>query len=72
MIVSFPLASIFVRLPASRPNLAHLFSLVVTTFFLWPFLSLGRGYLHLLISSAVTYVVVASVRSRHMPWIVFV
>ncbi|WOO80133.1 Lysophospholipid acyltransferase [Vanrija pseudolonga] len=72
MLVSFPLASIFVRLPASRPNLAHLFSLVVSTFFLWPFLGLGRGYLHLLISSAVTYVVVASVRSKHMPWIVFV
>lgn len=69
--MSFPLASIYVRIPTSRPNLAHIFSLVTSTIFLWPLLGLGKGLLELLGMSIVTYIIVASVRGPNMPWIAF-
>lgn len=70
-LVSFPLGSIFVRLPHDKPNIAHAFSLAVSTFFLWPLLGMGRGLLHLLFSCGVTYLIVVFNRSPNMPWMVF-
>jgi lysophospholipid acyltransferase len=60
-----------VRLPTNRPNLAHIFSLTVSTFFLWPFLDLGKSYLELIVSSAITYAIVAGLKGKNMPWIAF-
>ncbi|KAL7421613.1 Lysophospholipid acyltransferase [Cryptotrichosporon argae] len=70
-LISYPLGSLFVRIPASRPNLSHLFSIIVSTFVIWPLLGLGGGLVHLLFSIAGTYAIVASSKSRNMPWIVF-
>ncbi|BEI86596.1 hypothetical protein CcaverHIS002_0608830 [Cutaneotrichosporon cavernicola] len=71
LIISFPLASIYVRIPANRPNVAHWFSIITSTIFLWPLLGLGQGLLELLFMSVVTYLIVASVRGPNMPWIAF-
>ncbi|GMK57896.1 hypothetical protein CspeluHIS016_0407300 [Cutaneotrichosporon spelunceum] len=71
LIVSFPLASIYVVIPANRPNVAHWFSVITTGFFLWPLLGLGKGMLQLLAISMATYTIVASVRGPKMPWIAF-
>ncbi|ORY32801.1 MBOAT, membrane-bound O-acyltransferase family-domain-containing protein [Naematelia encephala] len=69
---SYPLAILFVRIPPNRPNLAHLFSLVIAAIYLVPLLGLGTGLIHLLISCFGTYVIVVSLRSANMPWVVFV
>ena len=70
-LLSYPLGSLYVRIPPTRPNLAHCFSLVVSFFFFIPLLGLGTGLLQLLGSCAGTYLIVAFSRSPHMPWMVF-
>ncbi|RXK37066.1 lysophospholipid acyltransferase [Tremella mesenterica] len=70
-LVSYPLGSLFVRIPPDRPNLAHIFSLVISLFFYVPLLNLGRGLAHLLFSCAGTYALVVGSRSANMPWMVF-
>jgi lysophospholipid acyltransferase len=72
LLISFPLSSLYVRLPHSRPNLSHLFSIAVTSFFLVPLLNDLGGMLHLLFSCAVTYGIVVGSKSPNMPWVVFV
>nr|KIR50417.1 lysophospholipid acyltransferase [Cryptococcus bacillisporus CA1280] len=71
LLVAFPLGSIFVRLPSAHPNVAHLFSIAISTVFLAPLLGLGEGMLHMLFSSLGTYVIVNSMRGKSMPWVVF-
>ena len=71
LLVSYPLGSLFTRLPLSRPNLAHTFSIVISAFFLGPLLGLWTGILHLVFACFVTYLVVAAYRGTRMPWIVF-
>jgi lysophospholipid acyltransferase len=71
LVASYPLGSLYVRLPTSRPNLAHIFSIVVSTIVLVPLLGLGTGLLHLLFSSVGTYVIAGTVKSKQMPWIAF-
>ncbi|KAK8864477.1 hypothetical protein IAR55_001727 [Kwoniella newhampshirensis] len=71
LLISFPLGSLFIRLPPSRPNLAHLFSIVVSTIFLVPLLDLGGGMLHLLFSICGTYMIVVTMKGRRMPWVAF-
>ncbi|WVQ79951.1 hypothetical protein IAT38_002052 [Cryptococcus sp. DSM 104549] len=71
LLVSFPLGSLFVRLPPSRPNLAHIFSIAISTFFLVPLLGMGDGMLHLLLSCLATYAISVSMRGPNMPWVVF-
>lgn len=71
LLISFPLASLYVRLPHNRPNLSHLFSIGVTTFFLVPLLNDFGGMMHLLFSCVITYGIVVSSRSSNMPWVVF-
>ncbi|WVQ99616.1 hypothetical protein IAU59_006753 [Kwoniella sp. CBS 9459] len=71
LLMSYPLGSLFVRLPPSKPYVAHLFSIVVSTFVIWPLLGLGGGLLHLLFSIAGTYVIASTQKSKNMPWIAF-
>ncbi|WVF71254.1 hypothetical protein IAT40_006056 [Kwoniella sp. CBS 6097] len=71
LLISYPLGSLFVRLPPSKPYIAHIFSIVVSTFVIWPLLGLGGGLLHLLFSIAGTYVIASTQRGKNMPWIAF-
>ncbi|EMD40473.1 hypothetical protein CERSUDRAFT_111072 [Gelatoporia subvermispora B] len=71
LLVSYPLGSVFVRIPTSRPNLRHLFNLSVTLFYLVPVLNLWFGFLQLLGDVVATYFVAQKVKNHYMPWIVF-
>ncbi|WWD17220.1 hypothetical protein CI109_101658 [Kwoniella shandongensis] len=71
LLISFPLGSLYIRLPPSRPNIAHLFSVIVSTIFLVPLLGLGGGMLHLLFSIAGTYLIVVTMKGPNMPWVAF-
>lgn len=71
LLVAFPLGSIFVRLPSAHPNVAHLFSIAISTVFLVPLLGLGGGMLHMLFSSLGTYAIVNGMKDKNMPWVVF-
>ena len=71
LLLSYPLSSLFVRLPASRPNLSHVFSLVVSFFYLGPVLGLHSGMVHLLFSSFGTYFLANTIKGPSMPWVVF-
>ncbi|WVR06969.1 hypothetical protein IAU60_004005 [Kwoniella sp. DSM 27419] len=72
LLVSYPLGSLYVRLPPSKPHLAHIFSIVVSTFIVVPLLGMGTGMLHLLFSIAGTYLIASADRSKSMPWKAFV
>ena len=71
LLLAYPLASTYIRLPSSYPNLAHLFSIIVSTTFLVPLLGLTTGMLHLLFSCIGVYIIVLSLRGPNMPWIAF-
>lgn len=71
LLVAFPLGSIFVRLPSAHPNVAHLFSITISTIFLVLLLGLGGGMLHMLFSSLGTYAIVNGMKGKNMPWVVF-
>lgn len=71
MLLSYPLASVYYRIPAAQYNLAHLFSIAVTLFFMIPLLGVGSGLIHLLVDIGVTYGIVVSRRGPDMPWMVF-
>jgi hypothetical protein len=66
-----PLGSLFIRIPASQPNLKHLFNLLVSVFFFIPVLDLSWGFAQLLGSVLGTYYIAANVKGPNMPWIVF-
>lgn len=70
-LLSYPLASLHTRIPKSKPNLAHLYNIGVSVFFIWPFLGMGRGMLHLLFDIGVTYGLVVGSRDKKMPWVIF-
>ncbi|ORX36566.1 putative member of the MBOAT family of putative membrane-bound O-acyltransferase [Kockovaella imperatae] len=72
LLVSFPIASLYGRLPAKRYNVAHLYSLIVSLIYLVPILGLGRGTLHLLFSCIGTYLIVVILRGPLMPWTAFI
>ncbi|KZT72694.1 MBOAT-domain-containing protein [Daedalea quercina L-15889] len=71
LLVSYPLGSIFIRLPVSRPNIRHAFNVAVTSIYLLPILNMGTAYFQLLGDILFTYYVAAYVKSSKMPWIVF-
>ena len=71
-LLSYPLAAMYTRLPPSRPNIAHIYSLVISFFFFWPFLHMGGGLLQMLFSCAGAYLIILTSRSSNMPWMVFV
>lgn len=71
LLVSYPLGSIFIRLPVSRPNIRHAFSVAVTSIYLLPIMNMWSAYIQLLADILFTYYVAAYVKSSKMPWIVF-
>ncbi|WWC89239.1 uncharacterized protein L201_004158 [Kwoniella dendrophila CBS 6074] len=71
LLISFPLGSLYVRLPPSKPYLAHLFSIIVSTFVVVFLLEMRTGMLHLLFSIIGTYIMAATLKGKNMPWIVF-
>ena len=71
LLISYPLGSVFVRLPSSRPYLAHLFSICLSTFFLGPLLGMWTGMLHLACSFLGTYFLVTFSKGPRVPWVVF-
>ncbi|WRT66454.1 uncharacterized protein IL334_003412 [Kwoniella shivajii] len=72
LLISYPLGSLYVRLPPSKPYIAHLFSVIVSTFVVVFLLELRTGMLHLLFSIIGTYIISATVDGRKMPWIAFI
>ena len=62
----------FIRIPDDKPNLKHLFNVVITLIYLIPVLNLWTGFLQLLLDVMGTYYIAANVKGRNMPWIVFV
>ncbi|KAI0092435.1 MBOAT, membrane-bound O-acyltransferase family-domain-containing protein [Irpex rosettiformis] len=71
LLISYPLGSVFIRIPNSQPNLKHLFNVFVTLVYFIPVLNLWDGFLQLLADVLVTYYVAKNVKSANMPWIVF-
>ena len=72
MLVSYPLAHLFTKLPYSQPWLRHLFNIGISTFYLLGVFHLYWGLLQLLVSSLATYMIAKYYKSQHMPWVVFV
>ncbi|KAJ3558940.1 hypothetical protein NM688_g636 [Phlebia brevispora] len=71
LLFSFPLGSIFIRIPNDKPNAKHLFHVCISVFYLIVVLNLWTGFLQLLADVVGTYVIAYRVRSSTMPWIVF-
>ncbi|TDL29602.1 MBOAT-domain-containing protein [Rickenella mellea] len=71
LLFSYPLGSLFIRMPSSQPAFKHLFSISVTIFYLLGVFSLWNGFFQLLGSILATYFIAANVRGPSMPWIVF-
>lgn len=68
LILALPLAAPLPHLP---PRAKHLANIAVSGIFMGPVLHIYGGYLQLLASAALTYVLVAlGVGGRRMPWIV--
>ncbi|KAK7695571.1 hypothetical protein QCA50_000207 [Cerrena zonata] len=72
LLVSYPLGSIFIRIPQERHDLKHLFNIGISLFYLVAMLDLWGGSLQLIGSALGTYFLSASIKSSNMPWIVFV
>ncbi|KAJ7590774.1 endoplasmic reticulum protein [Mycena floridula] len=72
LLVAYPLGSLFVRVPSSKPNLRHLFNVSVTLLFFFPILKLYSAFFQLLASVIVTYLLAKYDHSPGMPWKVFV
>ncbi|KAK7060154.1 Lysophospholipid acyltransferase [Paramarasmius palmivorus] len=64
LLLSYPLGSIFVRIPASQPHLRHLFNVTVALFYLGPMLNMWSGLGQLLLDVLVTYVVGRGIWAR--------
>ncbi|OJT13358.1 Lysophospholipid acyltransferase [Trametes pubescens] len=71
LLFSYPLGSVYIRLPASRPEFKHIFSIAIAFFYLVPVLQLYVGVIQLIISVGGTYYITQKVQTSRMPWIVF-
>ncbi|KIY71758.1 endoplasmic reticulum protein [Cylindrobasidium torrendii FP15055 ss-10] len=71
LLFAFPLGSVFVRIPSTRPGLKHLFNIGITLFFFFPVLKAYAHFFQLLGSTLVTFVMAKFIRSSNMPWMVF-
>jgi lysophospholipid acyltransferase len=71
LLLSYPLGSLYVRIPSNPPGLKHLFNLAVSFFYLVPMLNCFTAMLQLLGSTIATYYIAKHNRSDYMPWIVF-
>ncbi|KAF7313476.1 hypothetical protein HMN09_00503500 [Mycena chlorophos] len=72
LLITYPLGSLFVRVPSSQPALRHLFSIVASTIILIPLLHLHTAFLQLLASILATFFITKYVHGKKMPWVVFV
>ena len=72
LLVAYPLGSLYIRVPASQPNLRHLFSVTVAVLFFFPVLKIYSAFFHLLASILATYFIAKYDTSKKMPWVVFV
>lgn len=71
MLISYPLANLFTKLPRSQPWLRHLFNIGVSSFYLLGVFHLYWGWLQLVVSSLATYVIAKYYKGHRMPWVVF-
>ncbi|KAJ7229069.1 endoplasmic reticulum protein [Mycena pura] len=71
LLVSYPLGSLFIRIPSNRPELKHLFSTAITLLFFFPVLRLYSAFFQLLGGSLATYYLAQYVHGPTMPWLVF-
>lgn len=71
-LISYPLGSLYIRVPSSAPTLRHLFSIGISFFFLVAVLKLWTGFLQLLASVLATYYIALTMKGPNMPWVVFV
>ncbi|KAH9894383.1 MBOAT-domain-containing protein [Cubamyces lactineus] len=71
LLFSYPLGSVYIRIPPSHPELKHIFSVAITFFYLVPVLNLYVGALQLVLSVVGTYYLVQRVQTNRMPWLVF-
>ncbi|PPR01662.1 hypothetical protein CVT26_013103 [Gymnopilus dilepis] len=72
LLIAYPLGSLFVRVPRSKPALRHLFNIGVAMLFFFPVLRLYSAFFQLLGSILATYFIAKYNKSKSMPWIVFV
>ncbi|PAV20812.1 MBOAT-domain-containing [Pyrrhoderma noxium] len=70
LLISYPLGSVFIRLPKNH-TVKHAFNIGVTMFYLLGMLNLWSGVAQLLGSILATYYVAKNVKGPSMPWIVF-
>ena len=72
LLVSYPLGSLYIRIPASHPELKHLFSIFISFFFLIPVLSLWGGSLQLLLNVVACYYIAKRHQTKSStPWLIF-
>lgn len=71
LLASYPLGSLFIRIPPAQPTLRHLFNISIASFYFVPVLNQGLPFLTLLGDVLFTYVVALTVQGPRMPWIVF-
>lgn len=71
LLFSYPLGSLYIRIPSSHPELKHAFSVLISFFYLVPVLWLWGGALQLLASVITTYYIAQRNQTRNMPWLVF-
>ncbi|KAH8113294.1 MBOAT-domain-containing protein [Phellopilus nigrolimitatus] len=71
LLISYPLGSVFIRLPAGNHTVKHVFNIAVTLFYLVGMLNLWSGVAQLLGSILATYFITKNVQGPRMPWIVF-
>lgn len=71
LLASYPLGSLFTRIPSSQPTLRHLFNVAIASFYFVQVLDQGWPFLLLLGDVLATYFIALTVQSPRMPWIVF-
>lgn len=69
--MSYPLGSVFIRIPNDKPDLKHLFNVFITLVYFIPVLNLWTGFLQLLLDVVATHVIAANIKGPNMPWVVF-
>ncbi|KIM25146.1 hypothetical protein M408DRAFT_10539 [Serendipita vermifera MAFF 305830] len=71
LLIDYPLANLFIRLPKGYPILKHVMNLSISAFYMFGFFELYWGSTQLITIALVTYFVAKFDRSKNMPWIVF-
>ncbi|KAL5530551.1 ALE1 [Sanghuangporus sanghuang] len=71
LLISYPLGSVFIRLPSQNHAAKHLFNIGVTLFYMGAVLNLWSAFLQLLGSVLATYFISKHMKGSNMPWVVF-